>query len=165
VPVYEYRCRCGESLEVLTTSGALARACPACGCRTGKVVSGFAVGGRADPGLSQSQMPQTWKGTYGGNREYISGLQRQWERRQRLEDRYPELAGDRRPILAHEGPYSTVPLRAGDAGAPGANGADAVGAGGSGAAVDASGTRLVGVGHYHAHPHGHLHTHPERRHP
>jgi hypothetical protein len=116
------------------------------------------MGGRADPGLSQSQMPQTWKGTYGGNPEYITGLQREWERRRRLEDRYPELAGDGRPIVAHEGPYSAVPLRAGDTGAP-------TPAGGSRAAADTSGKGFVGAGHHHAHPHGHLHAHPERPHP
>jgi hypothetical protein len=95
--------------------------------------------------------------------EYITGLQRRWERRQRLEDRYPELAGDRRPILAHEGPYSTFPLRAGDARA-GTDDADAVGAG-SGPEVDAPDTRFVVSGHDHAHPHGHLHSQPERPHP
>jgi hypothetical protein len=59
-------------------------------------------------------MPQTWRGTYGGDREYVTGLQRQWERRQRLEEKHPELAGDQRPIIAHEGRYHAAPLRAGD---------------------------------------------------
>jgi putative FmdB family regulatory protein len=149
VPVYEFRCDCGQGVEVLTAPGLPSPACPACGGETRKVVSGFAVGGRADPGLSQSQMPQTWKGTYGGNREYITSLQCQWERRQRLEDRYPELAGDRRPIVAHEGPYSTVPLRAGHASDPRAD-----------SAGGASGAGSVGEGQDHAHRHGHLHTHP-----
>ena len=152
MPVYEYHCDCGGSVEVVTAFGRPAPACPACGGATQKVVSAFAVGGRADPGLSQSQMPQTWKGTYGGNREYITSLQRQWERRQRLECRYPELAGDRRPVVAHEGPYSTFPLRAGDAGGRRTSGA-----------ADASAAGSVGEGHHHAHRHGHLHTHPEQQ--
>ena len=153
MPVYEYRCGCGGSLEVLTNPGAPAPTCPSCGRQTRKLVSGFAVGGRADPGLSQSEMPQTWKGTHGGNREYIASLQRQWERRQRLEDRYPELAGDRRPILAHEGPYSALPLRAGDAVGPRTD-----------RAPHAPGTGLVGEGHPHAHRGGQLHSHPEPPH-
>jgi hypothetical protein len=37
-------------------------------------------------------MPQTWRGTYNGDRD-----------RQRLEAKHPELAGDQRPIIAHEG--------------------------------------------------------------
>jgi hypothetical protein len=110
-------------------------------------------------------MPQTWKGTYDGNREYVTSLQRQWERRQRLEDRYPELAGDRRPIVAHEGPYSAVPLRAGDPGVSRTDGASAEPAGGSGFVAGSSGTGSVGEGHHHAHPHGHPHTHLEKSHP
>ncbi len=114
MPIYEYRCDCGGTAEVLAALGAPAPLCPACGAETRKLVSGFAVGGRANAGLSQSRMPQTWKGTYGGNPEYITSLERQWDRRRRLEDHYPELGGDGRPILAHEGHYSVVPLRAGD---------------------------------------------------
>ena len=114
MPIYEYGCDCGRTVEVLAGLGAPAPVCPACGAETRKLVAGFAVGGRADAGLSQSRMPQTWKGTYDGNPEYVTGLQRQWEQRRRLEERYPELAGDSRPIVAHEGHYSAVPLRAGD---------------------------------------------------
>ena len=76
----------------------------------------------------------------------------------RLEESYPELAGDIRPVVAHEGPYSAVPLRAGD---PAASTA----ADGPGAGADASGKGIVGGGHHHAHPHRHPHTHPERPHP
>jgi putative FmdB family regulatory protein len=165
VPMYEYHCDCGGRVEVLAAAGAPAPACPACGGGTRKVVSMFAIGGRADPGLSRSQMPQTWKGTYGGNPEYTTHLQRLWEQRRRLEDRYPELAGDGRPIVAHEGFYSAVPLRAGDPWAPRAVDAGAKPEGGSGAAADASGKGFVGEDRHHAHPHGHLHTHPARPHP
>ena len=64
MPIYEYRCDCGGTFEVLAAYGAPAPICPACGAETRKLVSGFALGGRADAGLSQSRMPQTWKGTY-----------------------------------------------------------------------------------------------------
>ena len=165
MPIYEYRCDCGGRVEVLAAVGAPAPTCPACRGGTRKLVSRFAVGGRADPGLSQSQMPQTWNGTYGGNSEYIAHLQRQWERRQRLEDRYPELASDRRRIVAHEGPYSVVPLRAGDPGVSRTDGAGAEPAGGSGFVAGSSGTAFVREGHHHAHPHGHPHTHLEKPHP
>jgi hypothetical protein len=59
-------------------------------------------------------MPQTWRGTYEGNREYLTALRRTAEQRQVLEERHPELAGDRRPVLAHEGRFEVAPLRAGD---------------------------------------------------
>ena len=45
-------------------------------------------------------MPQTWRATYHSNREYVTELRRTAERRRDIEDRYPELAGDRRPVLA-----------------------------------------------------------------
>jgi putative FmdB family regulatory protein len=143
MPIYEYRCDCGRTVEVLVASGSPAPTCSVCGAETRKLVSGFAVGGRADAGLPHSRMPQTWKGTYDGNSEYVTNLQRQWERRQRLEDRYPELAGDVRPVVAHEGRYSVVPLRAGEP------------------AATTPGEGLVGGGPHHPHPHGHPHSHSE----
>jgi hypothetical protein len=60
------------------------------------------------------QLPQTWRGTYEGNPEYLGQLRRQWSDRQKLEGKYEELRGDSRPVLAHEGRYHTAPLRAGD---------------------------------------------------
>ena len=41
-------------------------------------------------------------------------MRRTWDERQQLEAKYPEIAGDQRPILAHEGRYHDAPLRAGD---------------------------------------------------
>jgi hypothetical protein len=88
--------------------------CPACGETSEKIPSRITLGGRADPGLSMEQMPQTWRGTYEGNPEYLGQLRRQWSARQKLEDKYEELRGDRRPVIAHEGRYHAKPLRAGD---------------------------------------------------
>jgi putative FmdB family regulatory protein len=155
MPIYEYHCDCSGTIEVLAAPGASAPKCPACGAATRKLVSGFAMGGRAHAGLSRSQMPQTWKGTYGGHPEYVTSLQRQWEQRRRLEERYPELAGDIRPIVAHEGSYSAVPLRAGDPAS------STVLADGLGVAADGSGKAIVGGGHHHPHPRGQLHLHTE----
>jgi putative FmdB family regulatory protein len=114
MPIYEFKCGCGLRFERLTSFEAPAPGCPSCGGETRKVPAGFSLGGQADAGLSKERMPQTWRGTYDGDREYVTGLQRQWERRQRLEARHPELAGDQRPIVAHEGRYHGAPLRAGD---------------------------------------------------
>jgi putative FmdB family regulatory protein len=116
MPIYDYRCPAGHAFERLVPiSDGDAQDCPSCGAGGAKVPSNVAVLGRADAGLSKDQMPQTWKGTYNADREYVGSLRRQWERRQRLEATYPELAGDQRPILAHEGRYHDAPLRAGDA--------------------------------------------------
>jgi hypothetical protein len=72
------------------------------------------LGGVAEAGRPMELMPQTWRGTYEGNREYLGQLRAEWATRQKLEDTYEELRGDRRPIVAHEGRYAGAPLRAGD---------------------------------------------------
>jgi putative FmdB family regulatory protein len=137
VPIYVYGCSCGLRFERLAGFDDAAPDCPSCGGETRKVPTAVGLSGRADPGLAKDAMPQTWRGVHEGNREYVTGMRRQWERRQKLEANHPELAGDQRPILAHEGRYSAAPLRAGDA----------VLGGGPGAAA--------GDGHGHGHGHGH----------
>lgn len=115
MPLYDYRCPQGHVFEQTATIAARARQdCPVCGQPSGKVPSRVWIGGRADPGLAMEQMPQTWRGTYEGNPEYLGRLRRQWEARRKLEDSYEELRGDQRPVLAHEGRYHAAPLRAGD---------------------------------------------------
>lgn len=114
MPIYVFKCDCGVRFEHLTTFDAPAPGCPACGADTRKIPAGFSLGGQADTGLSQERMPQTWRGVHDGNREYVTRMRRTWERRQKLEAKHPELAGDQRPILAHEGRFHDVPLRAGD---------------------------------------------------
>jgi putative FmdB family regulatory protein len=115
MPLYDYRCPQGHFFEQMAPIAARERQdCPACGQTGEKVPSRVSLGGQASPGLSMEQMPQTWRGTYEGNPEYVGQLRRQWETRQKLEDKYGELRGDRRPVLAHEGRYQGAPLRAGD---------------------------------------------------
>ena len=97
-----------------TIAGRQQQPCPACGQTGEKIPSRVSLGGQARPGLTVEQMPQTWRGAYEGNPEYVGQLRRQWETRQKLEDKYEELRGDRRPVLAHEGRYHGAPLRAGD---------------------------------------------------
>ncbi len=99
-----------------------------------KLPSGFAIRGRAKLPPRPEAMPQTWRGTYGGNREYLTELRHTVDARQKLEERHPELAGDRRPILAHEGHFASQPLRAGD-------------------------TPASRMSEAHGHPHPHAHDH------
>ncbi|HXT42887.1 MAG TPA: zinc ribbon domain-containing protein [Pseudonocardiaceae bacterium] len=114
MPIYVYRCDCGLRFERLAALNAPAPECPTCQDPMRKIPVGFSLGGRANAGLSCDHMPQTWRGLYHGDREYVTRMQRQWDRRHRLEAEYPQLAGDTRPILAHEGRYHNAPLRAGD---------------------------------------------------
>lgn len=112
--IYELRCHEGHRFEVIQSFTAPLPECPDCGAATGKIPSRFGVAGRASVPPPAEMMPQTWRGTHGADREYVTALRRTAEARRDLEQRHPELAGDRRPILAHEGRYENAPLRAGD---------------------------------------------------
>ena len=114
MPIYDYRCAAGHYYEAsVAMTDPAAPPCP-CGASGVKVPSRVALGGVADVGRPMELMPQTWRGTYDGNREYLGQLRREWDTRRRLEDKHPELQGDRRPIIAHEGRFERAPLRAGD---------------------------------------------------
>ena len=119
MPIYELTCADGHRSETLQASTAPLPACPACGGATRKLPSGFGVAGAAAVPPPPERMPQTWKGTYRGDREYVTELRRMADARRDLEARNPELAGDRRPVLAHEGRFEGAPLRAGDNGPAG----------------------------------------------
>jgi putative FmdB family regulatory protein len=131
--IYDLRCDQGHRFEVIQSFTADLPVCPTCGAPTVKVPSAPALAGHVDLPPAHDAMPQTWRGTYGADPGYLAGLRATAEARTRLEERHPELSGDRRPVLAHEGRYEGAPLRAGDEPA------------------SASG---------HAHPHPHLHPHP-----
>ncbi|MGH3192206.1 MAG: FmdB family zinc ribbon protein, partial [Streptosporangiaceae bacterium] len=93
--------------------------------------------GRARLPPRRDQAPRSWQETNGGDRETVLHWQHALEQRQKIEEKHPELAGDNRPVLAHEGPYAAEPLRAGPP--------DQAPAGG----------HPSGHGHPHPHPHGH----------
>jgi putative FmdB family regulatory protein len=114
MPLYDYRCNRGHRFEAMAPIAAAdVAACP-CGADAVKVPSRVSLGGVAHAGRPMELMPQTWRGTYEGDRDYLGHLRQEWTARQKLEDRYEELRGDRRPIVAHEGRYAGAPLRAGD---------------------------------------------------
>lgn len=116
MPIYQLRCPAGHGYEVIQSFAAALPPCRECGQPTSKVPSVFGLAGQAERSLppAPEAMPQTWRGTYEGNAEYVDTLRRTAERRRALEERHPELAGDRRPVLAHEGRYESAPLRRGD---------------------------------------------------
>ncbi len=117
MPIYQLRCaqQAGHpDFEIIQSLHAPLPPCPECGAPARKVPARFGIGGAAAASLPPppEAMPQTWRGTYEGDREYVTELRHTAEERRDLEDRHPELAGDRRPVLAHEGRYATAPLRA-----------------------------------------------------
>ena len=112
VPIYEYACGCGERFEVLARAGAPAPGCPSCGGAPARRPSAAALAGRASPGPGPADAPRTWEQTSGGDRETITHWQRTLERRAKLEERHPELAVPRAPVVAHEGRFAAAPLHA-----------------------------------------------------
>jgi putative FmdB family regulatory protein len=121
MPIYQLRCGQGHEAEVVQSFTAPLPPCPSCGSPTRKIPAPFGIAGLAARRLPPpaEAMPQTWRGTYEGDRDYLRELRRTAQRRQALEERHPELAGDRRPVLAHEGRFAAAPLRAGDPLPPG----------------------------------------------
>ena len=138
MPIYDLRCTNGHRFESVQSFTDPLPACPSCGSTTAKIPASFGIAGAA--GATRrlpppaEQMHQTWRGTYNGYREYVASLRRTVDARQKLEERHPELAGDKRPIVAHEGRFEGAPLRAGDPLPPGGS-----------------------AKHPHPHPHPHPH--------
>ena len=113
--LYDFRCEEGHVFEAgLTSMFDDDPACVKCGAATRRRPSRLNIGGVASTGPSREQMPQSWRATRGGDPETVRHWQKVAENRDKLEERHPELAGDRRPVLAHEGIFQGRPLRAGD---------------------------------------------------
>ncbi len=75
MPLYDFRCDTGHRFEQhVPITGDAAPACPTCGVSSTKLPSAGALLGRASAGLSLDRMPQTWRGTYNGDPDYIAGL-------------------------------------------------------------------------------------------
>lgn len=89
-------------------------ACPTCGSLARRMPANPRLSGSADAGPSREQMPKSWQAVRGAHPDVVTGWRGVIEKREKLEEKYPELAGDRRPVLAHEGIFRNRPLRAGD---------------------------------------------------
>ena len=72
MPLYDYCYPQGHFFEQMATIAARDwQNCPACGHVSDKIPSRISLACRADPGPAMEQMPQTWRGTYQGNPEYL----------------------------------------------------------------------------------------------
>lgn len=113
--LYDFSCTSGHRFEAgLASMHADNPDCPACGADSRRRLSSVNIGGAADTGPSREQMPHTWRQTGRGDRETVEHWRKIATKREKLEEKYPELGGDRRPVLAHEGIFAEKPLRAGD---------------------------------------------------
>src|SRR5437762_5666209 len=96
MPIYEYRCLgCGEVFSHLflhSTDAAGQTQCSACGSdQTRRLISSFAIGGKADPGPGRTAWPTSWNDTNGGDPETLRYWRKRIEREAKLEEKYPEL--------------------------------------------------------------------------
>ena len=113
--IYDVRCASAHRFEVVQDSMFDdAPPCPACGEPTRRVPAAARLSGKASAGPSREQMPNTWTGIRRGDPETVRTWHTLMSSREKLEEKYPELAGDRRPVLAHEGAFANAPLTAGD---------------------------------------------------
>lgn len=113
--IYDYVCDSGHRFELLVRSSESPDPrCRACGGPARRRPPAPGLGARADPGPSHEQAPKSWQTTNRGDPETLRYWHKQMTRRESLEEKYPELAGDRRPVIAHEGRFASAPLRAGD---------------------------------------------------
>lgn len=112
MPIYDYACDCGHRFEALVHRAE--PSCAQCGGTPRRRPSAVRLSGVASPGPSREDAPKSWRSTGNGDPEALRHWHRAMTRREKLEEKYPELAGDRRPVLAHEGRFAANPLRAGD---------------------------------------------------
>lgn len=113
--LYDFACADGHLFEAgVASMTAPNPPCPGCGGESRRKPSRVQLGNRASTGPSREQMPKSWNAVGKGDRETIRHWHGLAAKREKLEERHPELAGDRRPILAHEGIFAHKPLRRGD---------------------------------------------------
>ena len=115
VRIYDYVCARGHRFEALVADAdGPGPVCELCGAQGRRRPSAAGLSAVADPGPSREEAPKSWLSTDRGDRETVRHWHEQMRRRESLEEKYPELAGDRRPVIAHEGRFTGAPLRAGD---------------------------------------------------
>ncbi len=113
--LHDFVCGTGHRFEAgLASMTAADPACPVCGAASRRRPSRLNIGGRASTGVAREQMPRSWEAVGRGDRDTVAHWHKVAADRERLEEKHPELAGDRRPVLAHEGVFASRPLRAGD---------------------------------------------------
>ena len=112
--IYDLACQSGHHFEAQLKSMFDDNPTCLCGAATSRTPSRLNIGGSASAGPSRDDMPSTWHGTRQGDPATLKGWHSAMRKRERLEEKYPELAGDRRPVLAHEGAFAGRPLKAGD---------------------------------------------------
>jgi hypothetical protein len=112
--IYDYGCAQGHVFEAAVPSMAAPDpTCPVCASPTRRRPSRVNTTG-ASAGVPREELPRSWRAVGNGDPEAIRHWHRLAASREKLEEKHPDLAGDRRPVLAHEGLFAKRPLRAGE---------------------------------------------------
>lgn len=113
--IYDFKCSNDHRFEAMIDSMfSPAPDCMLCGSESRKVPTRVKIANSASAGASRDDMPNSWTGMGNGHPDAIRHWRDKMVKREKLEEKYPELGGDRRPVLAHEGIFRGRPLRAGD---------------------------------------------------
>ena len=115
-PLYDYCCPQGHLFEQLASIADRAQqACPACGQVSDKIPSRISAGRPGEPRpFGRNDAADLARAPTKGTPSTPASCAGEWSARQKLKEKHPELRGDQRPVLAHEGRYHAKPLRAGD---------------------------------------------------
>ena len=114
MPLFDYQCLNGHTFEALgqwTPTVSDPRPCRICHepCRRLLSAGSSLIGSASIPPSARSA-PTSWNGTHQANRDVVTGWRRNLDARARLESKYPEIADEKSPVLAHEGAFEATPL-------------------------------------------------------
>ena len=103
MPIYKYRCDCGQDFERIMPMNAEAPPCPDCGSSTRKIPAGFSIGGGAAPIPARPTSSSLWREAFHGKPEKV---RRELEFRQRLEAKHVGDQAPRKPGIGSEQTHS-----------------------------------------------------------
>lgn len=81
MPIFVYRCECGNTFERLVPRDATAPECPDCGCATRKIPGRPSVGRRAGTNTATGDVAVPWRGAVGRGAE---GIKREVQLRENI---------------------------------------------------------------------------------
>ena len=93
MPIFVYRCECGNTFERLVARDAPAPSCPACGSATRKIPGSPSVGRAARTGAAPGDVSLPWRGAVAKGAE---GMQREVKLRESIVSKGSEYPGEPR---------------------------------------------------------------------
>jgi putative FmdB family regulatory protein len=91
MPIFVYRCECGNTFERLVARNAPPPECPECGSATRKIPAGPSIGRGAGAAPASGGVPVPWRGAVGKGAE---GMQREVQLRDNIVAKGREYPGN-----------------------------------------------------------------------